>query len=159
MSKAPTPASVKTLTEMHHRTSHLCTSIGLHALSENINSHIPGMQPGSRILCVCTSYTPQHLRFQQGFKPPVPNMTCPSCVCWHTPSEPRTREDGQGQSQLCVAGCAGASLRQHSWMSLIPNTRPSKYTEWLCNKLMQAGWDYEIRFWTMLEQPYSSGLV
>lgn len=29
---------------------------------------------------------------------------------------------------------------------------------WLCNKLMQAGWDYEIRFWTMLEQLYSSGV-
>lgn len=30
MSKAPSPASVKTLTEMHHRKSHLCTNTGLH---------------------------------------------------------------------------------------------------------------------------------
>lgn len=108
------PASVKTLTEMHHRTSHLCTNIGLPAVSENINSHTPGMQPGFRKLCACTSSTPQPLRFQQGLKPPVQNMTCPSCMCWHSlhltahPLEPRTRE-GEGQSQLCVEPVSGST--------------------------------------------------
>lgn len=76
-------------------------------------------------------------------------MTCPGCVCWHRtpPESPRTREDGEGQSQLWARMCAGASLREHSWMSLISNTQPPKYTGWLCMKLMQAGWDYEIWFW------------
>lgn len=81
-----TPCFCKNLTEMRHRSSHLtwCTNIGLHAvsarLSENINSGTP---PGSTILHVYISHTPQHSRFQQGLKA-VQNVTCSGCTCLHS---------------------------------------------------------------------------
>lgn len=87
-------------------------------------------------------------------------------MCWHSlhltahPLRAQDKSRWRGtEAAVCGRVCAGASLRKHSWMSLISNTQPPKYTGRLCIKFMQAGWDYEIRFCTMLEQLYSSGLL